>query len=197
MSNYRWRFNNILIRMSFMREDAGDLEFRLLGLVLYTFQKIEFGLYGIAAHLSHLPEAQNDRRLASLTGEKFLRGDPRQFKVTFGQLVAVFSDVLMLSSPELHKIVENRNIIIHNYYRKFHTKFSDSLSDENKVTFLEKVLIEALEFLSVLQGLFVVLKEAAAKKEGRVQELVISDEDRQNRHAYFAYVARHHITPPV
>lgn len=50
-------------------------ECALLGAAILSAQKLEFTLYGIVAHLSHLPEAQKEKRFRDLTPERFLRGN--------------------------------------------------------------------------------------------------------------------------
>ena len=94
----------------------------LLGLALYGAQRVEFALYGIAAHASHTPAAQRERRFANLSGEKFLRGDPSELKATLGQLVTIFGDAFLIKTPDLIDFYERRNLIAHDFYRHFYMR---------------------------------------------------------------------------
>ena len=174
-----------------MRSDERLDEMLALGTGLYLAQKFEFALYGVAAHLTHLPEAQNDRRLKSLNGENFLRGDTQRLKVTLGQLVKIFADRLLLASSDLDTLVEDRNLIVHNYYRHFHTQFDGQDRSSDAIDFLQDFTRRVEEFLSVLQGLIMLMKEALAQREGRRYELTVTDRDKRNKEAYLQYVNKH------
>ena len=163
-------------------------EFQLLGLAVYLAQKIEFAFYGVASVASHLPEAQADKRLRGLTGEQFLRGDPEKLKVTLGQLVTLLGERLLLASSDMDRFVSDRNRVVHNYFRHYGGgRQTDGVSG---TAFLADFLQRGQEFLSIVEGLIVLLKIAAAEKTGRSGELNITTRDHENRVAYVDYVAR-------
>ena len=82
-----------------MKSDRDTLT--LLGLAILQAQRLEFALYGLAAHFSHLPEAQKDQRFANLSAKDFLSADPekrKRRKATFGQITKTFGDRFLLPS---------------------------------------------------------------------------------------------------
>ncbi len=170
-------------------------EMAYIGTATYIAQKVEFALYGIVAHLSHLPEAQSDRRFKNLSGEKFLRGDITELKITLGQMESVFGKRLLIDSNAFIQFCEDRNLIIHNYYRLFHTNIQNgSKLDIDSIDFLLDFINRGERWLSIVRGLVVVMKEAAAEKEGRVGELVISEKDIEDKMAYNEHVSNQGIT---
>lgn len=169
-----------------------EAELLLLGAALYLAQKVEFALYGISSHLSHFPEAQADRRLKILTGEKFLRGNLKDMRITLGQLTDVFGKKLLLASSDLDKFVEDRNFIVHNYFRHFHTKFGDRNKMESAEVFLQSFLERATSLIAVLEGLIVIIRETAARKENRTNEITLSETDIKNKNAYLDYVEKNY-----
>ncbi|MEY4520305.1 MAG: hypothetical protein RLZZ499_2905 [Cyanobacteriota bacterium] len=92
-------------------------EYILLGAAIISAQKLEFALYGIVSHLSHLPEARKEKRFRELTPEEFLRGDMEDLKATLGQISTAFGDTLLMSNEELNQFIKDRNLIAHNYWR--------------------------------------------------------------------------------
>lgn len=174
--------------------DDGMREMTLLGYAVFTAHKIEFALYGIISHLSHHPAAQKDKRLRELSGEKFLRGDASELKVTFGQLVNIFGDAVLIASSDLDKFIADRNLITHNYFRHFRTTFASTANrDAAAVEFLSDFLIRGQQFLQVVEGLLLVVLGAFAEKAGRVDELAYTAEGVAKRQAYIDYVARHRV----
>ncbi|MFC5344957.1 hypothetical protein ACETK8_03005 [Brevundimonas staleyi] len=156
----------------------------LLGLALYSAQRVEFALYGIAAHASHTPAAQRDRRFSKLSGEKFLRGDPSELKATLGQLVTIFGDAFLIRTPELIDFYERRNLIAHDFYRHFHLRIGGAVHGEDPSGFLLKFIEDAKRWQAILMGLMFEFMEGIAKRDGRLSELQIGEQDRQNMAAY-------------
>jgi hypothetical protein len=177
-----------------MSQDEAEFthEMTLLGLALYQAQRIEFALYGIASHVTHLPEFQSNRRFRDLNPEAFLRGDLSKLKATLGQLNDVFAGRLLLSSPELDRFISDRNLIAHNFFRIFHTKTRDEPEGE-PVEFLKDFLRRSQELQSVIEGSTATLKEETAKKFGRLSDIQITDRDNLNKDAYCRYVMRHKL----
>lgn len=166
--------------------------FLLLGLALYAAQKFEFGLYGIASHMSHLPEAKKDRRFANLTPDVFLSVDPKdkeKRKATLGQICELFGDRLLLASDELEGFVVKRNLIAHDFWRAVRP-LRGYTEIPNPNEFLREFIRAAQKQTSVMQGLLSHLMEAAAQKEGRSDEFSLSEGDIENRRVFEAVVAK-------
>jgi len=163
----------------------------LLGMAVLSCQKIEFGLYGIASHLSHLPEAKKDRRFANLTAEIFLSSDPEHAqlrKATLGQLTPVFGDRLLLSGSELEEFVHDRNHVMHNFWRDTRPLRGETAIPDPDA-YLRDFIARAEKFTRTIQGLISHMQEAAAGKEGRFAELQITESDRENRAIYEQFAA--------
>lgn len=169
-------------------------ECALLGASILSAQKLEFALYGIVSHLSHLPEAQKEKRFRDLTPEKFLRGNIEDLKATFGQLETAFGEKLLISTSELKEFISDRNLITHNYWRltKSNIKDGERLSDPE--VFLKGFLGRCDQWASIIRGLLYVLMEAAAKKEERLSEINFSEQQQNDIKAYYAHTAIRHIS---
>ncbi|WP_367348782.1 hypothetical protein [Sphingobium yanoikuyae] len=175
-------------------DDDGEAKVRemtLLGTSLILAQKFEFALYGIVAHLSHIPEAQQEKRFRELTPEAFLRGDPSDLKATLGQLAAKFGKPLLLSSNELDKLVEDRNLIAHNYWRTFHADIDGICRRQDAEPFLTRFISLTEHLLKVISGLLARLRVEAALKEHRETEINLGDDDLVNMLLHFGHVHRH------
>ncbi|MEN6629558.1 MAG: hypothetical protein ABFC42_07930 [Sulfuricella sp.] len=170
--------------------------FLLLGLALYTAQKFEYGLYGIASHLSHLPVAKKDRRFTNLTPEIFLSSDPEHKacrKATLGQICELFGDSLLISGEELESFVASRNLIVHDFWREVNP-LKDSIGIQNPDEYLREFIEKGLQLTKVLHGLLSHMIEAAAKSQGRLDEIALTECDIENRKAFEA-VASKWLTP--
>jgi len=161
----------------------------LLGGCLMAVQKIEFILYGIASHLSHLPEAK-EKRFRQLTPEKFLRGDPSELKATLGQIERVFGEKLHISSSELNEFIEQRNLIAHNYYRLTKIQIAGTKSLENPEEFLRKFLVQCTYWENVLSGLLNLMLVNAAKNENRECKINLSELQKSTMAAYYAHIEK-------
>jgi hypothetical protein len=168
-------------------------ECALVGAAILSAQRLEFALYGIVAHLSHLPEAQKEKRFRDLTPEKFLRGNIEDLKATFGQLETAFGEKLLISTSGLKEFISDRNLIAHNYWRltKSNVKEGEKLSDPE--VFLKDFLARCDQWVSIFKGLLYVLMEAAAKKEGRLSEINFSEQQQNDIKAYCAHILVRHI----
>lgn len=166
-------------------------EWTLLGASLIAAQKVEFVLYGIVSHVTHLPEGQKDKRFRNLTPEKFLRGSRNDLKATLGQLEATFGQRLLLSTDELTKFIQDRNLIAHNYWRLTRSKVKEAEKLENPEAFLRDFLERCEKWETVGKGLLYVLMEAAAKKENRLSEINFNEQQKREVAAYNAHAAKH------
>jgi hypothetical protein len=179
-----------------MNESADDdseekvREMALLGTAVLLAQKFEFALYGIVAHFSHLPEAQQEKRFRELKPEAFLRGDPSDLKATLGQLAARFGKPLLLASNELDRLVEDRNLIVHNYWRTFHLNVEGIDRRRDAEPFLISFISLADHLLKVLSGLLARLRIEAALKEGREGEITLGEGDLANMLLHLGHVHR-------
>lgn len=165
--------------------------FLLLGLALFCVQELEFALYGIASHLSHLPEAKKDNRFAKLTPNDFLSSDPEKKalrKATLGQVCTLFGDLLLISGEELDQLVVDRNLIVHDFLRNVRP-IRGVVSISNPNGFLMAFIINVERFNSGIRGLLSHLIEAIAKKEGRLDEIAVTDADIKNRKIFESIVA--------
>lgn len=158
-------------------------ECSLLGACLIAVQKVEFNLYGIAAHLSHLPEIK-EQRFRELTPEKFLRGDPKDLKATLGQIEKVFGEKLSISTDELTEFIEQRNLIAHNYYRLTRNGIRGAKQLPNPEEFLRGFLEQCGYWEKVLFGLLSLMLVAVAKKENRENEIKLSEDQVSAIQAY-------------
>lgn len=176
--------------------------FLLLGLALYCAQKFEFGLYGIASHMSHLPEAKKDKRFANLTPNDFLSPDPAKKalrKATLGQICTLFGERLLLSGEELEQLVTDRNLIVHDFWREVRP-MRGAVSIPNPNDFLRAFITNVERLNAAIKGLLSYLMEAAAKKEGRSGEITVTDADLENRKIFESIVAArltNHSTGPA
>ncbi len=162
-------------------------ELALLGTALLTVQRLEFAIYGIAAHAAHLPVAAKEKRFRDLTPDLYLRGDIGLLKATLGQLVATFGDALLIRTSELDSYIADRNTIVHNYWRLTRAKFPHQ-QIESPIDFLRSFIERSAHMTAVINGLLARLMIAAAEKEGRQSELKLSavqlrDLETYHRHA--------------
>lgn len=164
-------------------------EMALLGAAIVAAQYVEFAIGGIAAHAGHLPAAQGDKRLRNLTAEAFLRGDPADIKVTFGQFVHAFGDAFMIKTGDLTSFIGDRNLIVHHYVRTFHLKVKGTDRRDDAIEFLENFIERAQSWRKILQGFIHELMIAAAKKEGREAEIVETERNKSDVEAFHRHVA--------
>jgi hypothetical protein len=165
-------------------------EMALLGTAVLLAQKFEFALYGLAAHLSHLPEAQQEKRFRKLNPEAFLRGDPSDLKATLGQLAAKFGKPLLLASNELDRLVADRNLIVHGYWRAFHANIEGVDRRQDAEQFLTSFISLAEHLLKVVSGLITSMRIEAASKEGFEGGFGFSEEDLASMLLHLGHVHR-------
>jgi hypothetical protein len=169
-------------------------EMALLGVAVLAAQKFEFALYGIIAHLSHLPEVKKEKRFRDLTPEKFLRGDIKYLKATLGQLGLAFGGLLMLNPNELKSYIDDRNLISHNYWRKTRSNIKGTVNLTNPEVFLNNFIASSDQWISIINGLLNMVINAAAEKEGRLSEINFSLQQKNDIAAYELHTAMTLIT---
>jgi hypothetical protein len=167
-----------------------EREFILLGGSLYVAQRVEFALYGLAAHAVHLASAKDAKHFRKLTPDSFLEGDP-DLKATLGLLVKTFGDALLLRTDELDEFVDNRNLIVHNYFRAFHTDLRDKPRRTDGEEFLTGFIERASRWEEILRGCVTQFQIAAAANAGRSSELSLTPEDEKRAAAYRQQAGRH------
>ena len=105
---------------------TGEKTILLLGACLYSVQRLEFGLYGLAAHYSHIQKAQANRQFKDLDPEKFLRGDLSDLRATLGQVARTFGEELKIEGDFLDGFLERRNVIVHRFWRYTNDRKDDA-----------------------------------------------------------------------
>lgn len=165
-------------------------ECTLLGASLLGAQKLEFALYGVVSHLSHLDEAKKEKRFRDLTPEKFLRGSVDDLKVTFGQLEKSFGKRLLISNDDLIELIKDRNTIAHNYWRltKSGVRGSEKLSDPED--FLRKFIFKCEYWQKVFNGLLLFMMEVIAEKENRMDEINFTESQKKDMAAYHNHIKK-------
>ncbi|MBY5742441.1 hypothetical protein HFO28_02320 [Rhizobium leguminosarum] len=151
---------------------------------MYIAQKVEFALYGLGSHLPADHNAKTHRAFKNLTPEAFLRGDRSKLKATFGVLAQTFGKAFFIDTPELTKFYEDRNLIAHNYYREFCANISGAQGRGDPIDFLDDFIKRGQHWIAVMKGLARLLIEAAAAKEGRLNELSYSEQDESEIEKY-------------
>lgn len=175
-----------------MMTDQDENELQLLGSALYAAQRVEFTLYGLAAHAAHTPAAKKERRFRDLTPESFLRGDTSELKATLGQLVTTFGEAFLIQTPELISFYEDRNLLAHDYFRTFHINIRGTPDRRQEgPEFLRDFIKRALYWETVLRGLLAEMIKSAAQKEGREAELAWTAEDLARINLFREHVAKH------
>lgn len=175
------------------KSDLDLLEERvLLGDCLIGAQKVEFTLYGIVSCLTHLDEAKNDARLrkqlATLTPDKFLRGPIDELKATLGMLEKVFGERLLLSGDELSKFIDDRNLIVHNYWRLSNLNIEGAEKIDDPVAFLKDFSSRCNYWKKVLRGLLGVLQKSLMENQGKSYKPNEKEIDLQE--SYYAHAHR-------
>jgi hypothetical protein len=160
-----------------------------LGAAVMAAQRIEFGLYGIAAHCSHTYAAAKEKRFRDLTLEAFLRGEPAQLKATLGQLIKAFGDQFLIRTADLDRFVDDRNVIFHNYWRLTRANIQGTQGIADPLVYLQDFVQRSDRLLAVIKGFLAHLMAAAAKREGR--DFQITERQRLDMEAYVRHVEQH------
>ncbi|HHX8443395.1 TPA: hypothetical protein ACVO0G_004828 [Vibrio diabolicus] len=165
-------------------------ECTLLGASLLGAQKLEFALYGVVSHLSHAYDGKKDKRFTELTPEKFLRGSVDDLKLTLGQLEMAFGEKLLITNSDLKQFIKDRNLIAHNYWRLVKTNVKGAETLDRPEEFLKTFIARCDYWQSVLNGLLWLLMLEAAKKEGRIEEINLSEHQQSEIDIYREHVEK-------
>lgn len=168
-----------------------NTEMELLGRAVYSAQVLEFALYGIASHASHIDVAKKDKHFSELNPEQFLRGNIKKQKATLGRIYRVFGDSFLIKSRDLERLIDDRNLIVHNYARIFLMRIGGVKRRTDGVIFLQDFIDRASYFTRVIKGLLYHLMEEAAEKEGRSNEFALTQEMEDAMMVYRSHVATH------
>ncbi len=153
-----------------------ERELTLLGACVYSVQKFEYGLYGLASHYSHISEAKNNRAFKNLDPEKFLRGDLSDFRATLGQISGTFGNEFHLKSEFLDGFLEKRNLIVHRIWRLTHDR-KDEAPFSDLGEFLQDFLLECEEWIKIFRGLLSLIIEGAWIKSDKQEKFIRSEQD--------------------
>lgn len=164
-------------------------ECQLLGLSLLEIQKVEFALYGIISHLTHLPEGQG-WKFKELSPETFLRGNPNELNATLGQLEKAFGKKLNLSNDDFKMLIKDRNLIAHSYWRMSRNGIQDAKQLDNPEKFLLDFIDRCQYWQKVMNGLLYVVMIAAAKKESRELEVQLDKKQQEDLNTYLQHVQK-------
>ena len=172
-------------------QDAGNLrEWAMVGAAVLASQRVEFLLYGLVAHLNEQARGQ-DRKFKNLSPENFLRGDVRNLRATLGQLVKTFGDKLLLTTAELEQFVNDRNLIVHNYWRLTKSGIEGTQRLEEPEKFLMTFLHKCDHWEKVLRGVMVRMRIQIAKNVGNEENAQVTAGDQQYMEYYEGIVEKH------
>lgn len=167
-------------------------DFTRLGIALSKAQTIEFVIYGLLTHLKKTPEIVPDKRLRNLTPRQFLSSDPADKvlrKMTLGQLNAALPEGFGLSPEFLQDYVERRNIVVHEFMREINPRYAtkDVL---NPTMFLNQFIADSQELELVLEGLFYVIMDQIAQKNGIPERKPSGENVTRAKSAFFSHVQK-------
>ena len=128
-------------------------------------QRVEFLLYGLAAHLAE-SSGHSNRMFRDLDPDKFLRGDVENLKATLGRLVSEFGDNLLITTEDLWDFVEKRNLIVHNYWRLARAKIQNGPRLAEPERFLEEFSEQCSHWERVLRGLLALMRREQGRQSG-------------------------------
>jgi len=137
-------------------------EMMLLGGAMLAAQKLEFVLYGMASHLK-----EKNGKFKGLNPEEFLRGDGRKTRETLGAIVKEFGARLLIDGEDLNRLVSDRNLIAHNYWRLTKANIRGGRRLVAPEDFLFGFTVRCEKFIGLCQGWVAIAKKAAAEMEGR------------------------------
>lgn len=166
-------------------------ECQLIGLSLLEIQQVEFALYGIISHLTHLPEGKG-WKFKGLSPETFLRGNPNELNATLGQLESAFGVKLYLTNDDFKILIKDRNLIAHNYWRMSRTSIKGAKRLENPEKFLLDFIDKCQYWKKVINGLLAFFILTVAKKESREHEVKLDQKQQDELNAYLHHIQTVH-----
>lgn len=162
--------------------ELGD-EMMLLGGAMLAAQKLEFALYGMASFIQ-----KKKGKFKELTPEEFLRGDGTKTRETLGTIVSEFSSQFSLDGEELTKLVSDRNLIAHNYWRMTKANISGGRRLENPEDFLFHFTVRCEKWIRLCQGWIAIAMGAVAEREERLNEIETTLQSKLNVQAYLQHL---------
>lgn len=158
-------------------------ELAMIGAAVLSSQRVEFLLYGLISHLGEYHK-DLDKRFRNLDPEKFLRGKVSDLKATLGQLVDAYGDNLLLTTEDLVEFVQQRNLIVHSYWRLTKSNIRDGECLENPFQFLKNFLAKCDHWEKVLRGLMAHMKVAMSKKAADRLDPPLAREEQRDKEYY-------------
>lgn len=146
-------------------------EAAMLGAAILEVQKFEFVFYGLAAHVAN----ENDKK-RGYSGEAFLRGDLKKFKKTLGLISKNYAEKFLIDNSELEKLIKNRNILCHNYYRMFHTTIKGGEVIENPMRFLTEIFELSNRYSSALLGFIAIVNTNESYSKMELKNIAVYNE---------------------
>ena len=147
-----------------------------MGAAVLAAQRVEFLLYGLVAHVK--PELKRrDKRFRHLTPESFMRGDLSDLRATLGQLAKSYGTKFLLSADDLEVFVQNRNLIVHDYWRLSKGRIRDSRTLENPMAFLQEFLDDCARWEGILRGVLANMRLSVARATGGEGQLALTPKD--------------------
>lgn len=158
-------------------------EMMLLGGAMLAAQKLEFALYGMVSHLQ-----KKEGKFKELTPEEFLRGDGTKTRETLGSIVRAFGAQFELDGDELSKLVSDRNLIAHNYWRMTKANIRGGARLEDPEDFLFQFTVRCEKWIRICQGWIAVATKALAEREERLDEIEATPQSELNTQAYLLHL---------
>lgn len=146
-------------------------EYSLLGIAVVYAQRVEFAIYGLAAHFPNSADKLLKKRLASTTPEDFLRGDVSKLTITLGQLAKGFGPAIGLEEERLDRYIEDRNIVAHSFYRLFHMDIPGVTKRENPAEWLRLFIANSARLERDLRMLMYEIRVQGARASGDSDKL--------------------------
>lgn len=154
-----------------------------IGATLLEMQRFEFFVHGLVAHFKTL---QNHKRFKGLNAEIFLSDseiNKKKRKQTLGQIFGVLKiDLSLFYTNELDDYLNNRNILIHDFWRDFVR--TDRYEEKRVLSFLNNLNNSTEEWIKVFRGLMSMMAKNAyensseeMKKEKKAKFLNILSEN--------------------
>lgn len=167
-------------------------DYALLGIAMVSTQKLEFALYGIAVHLTHLPGVASDSRFRALTPADFLSPLPEKRairKATLGQIARKLGPHLLFPADELEDYVARRNLIAHDFWREVASIKGSGMMANHRM-YLVRFIKDTDRWLSAVRGVLSIMHEAAAKNEKREGEFHLTEDLLRHRETYYAIATK-------
>ena len=171
-----------------VREEELVRECAAVGGAVLAAQRVEFLLYGLVAHFK---DEHRKGQFRDLTPESFLRGDLADLRATLGQLVREYGERLLLSREELDGFVENRNLIVHDYWRLTKSRISGGARLDDPILFLRQFLRDCERWEAILMGVLVRMKQASAARSGVEQDVEPNAQELEYMNNYTQHVCSH------